>query len=151
MFLNSIGVLKHAEARVDADVEVGRADVGLDGAELQAVDHARDRAKLAARIDADLDAAVGRLLERLLVELDVLVLGVVEGGGAELHREVGGRSRRELCEADGQGERDESRNAADAMIHADHDSLPWDMCVLFVGVLGAARCGKPNKGRMPCQ
>ena len=39
---------EHAEARIDADVEVDRADIALDAAELDALDLARDRAELAA-------------------------------------------------------------------------------------------------------
>ena len=80
-----------AKARIDADVEVGRPDIGFDRAELQPVDHARDRSELAARIDADLDPPAGGLLDGLLVELDVLVLRFVERGGPEFHHEIGRR------------------------------------------------------------
>ena len=47
-----------AEARIDADEEVDRADVALDVAELYAFDLARDGTELAVRIDLHLDAAV---------------------------------------------------------------------------------------------
>src|SRR5439155_17298671 len=59
----------------------------------QAIDHPRDRSELAAWIDADLDTTAGGFFHRLLVEFDVLMLALVEGGGAELHDEICGHGR----------------------------------------------------------
>ena len=42
---------EHAVSFVDADVEIGRADEALDGAELQTLDLAGDRPELALWID----------------------------------------------------------------------------------------------------
>jgi hypothetical protein len=58
---------EYAVARLQADVEIDRPDVALDGAELHAFDLTRDRPELARGIDLHLDAATRRLFERLLV------------------------------------------------------------------------------------
>jgi hypothetical protein len=78
---------EHAVALVDADVEIGRADEAFDGPELQPFDLPGDRPELALRIDLDLDASAAALLDLLLVDLDVFVLRLVDGRGAEFHRE----------------------------------------------------------------
>ena len=99
---------EHAEARIDADEEIDRADIALDGAELHALDLGRDRPKLARRVDLHLDTAVGSLLDLLLVELDELVLGLIDRRGAEFQDEVGGGRRngqRDRAERQGGGER----------------------------------------------
>jgi len=80
-------------ARLKADIEVDRTDIALDGAELYAFDLAWDRSELARRINLHLDAAAGSLLQRIFVELDVLVLGLVDGRGTEFHDVFGRRSR----------------------------------------------------------
>src|SRR5262249_1356624 len=69
----------------DADQEFGRADPRLDRAELDAFDLTRNRAELARRINLALDASAGILLDRSRESLEPLVLGIVDGGGAELH------------------------------------------------------------------
>ena len=90
---------EHAEARIDADEEIDRADIALDVAELHAFDLARDRAELARRIDLHLDAAAGRFLDLFLVEFEELMLPLVHGGGAHFHDEIGGVRRRGRREA----------------------------------------------------
>src|SRR4029077_19257302 len=70
-----------------------RAAIGLDGAELHALDLARDRPELAVRIDLHLNAAAGRLLDLFLVEFEELMLALVHGGAAEFHHEIGGGRR----------------------------------------------------------
>ena len=84
-----------AEARIDADEEVGRIFVTFDCAELQAFDHRRRAAELAARKHLDLDAAVGGFRKNLGELVAEFFLHVAARDDRPFQRVLGGTRRRD--------------------------------------------------------
>ena len=118
----------HFVAGVDADQKFGRTDIALNGAELNALDLARDRPQLARRINLALDAAAGILLDHGDEILAPLMLRLVDRGGAELHHislVLGARRIVRRGERQQQSSGCGRRLPADFTVQKTHIVLPW--------------------------
>ena len=85
------GDVGNLKTRIDSLEEARRQHADFDRADLHAVDHFGNAAKLVAGKQLDVDTAVGHLFEAFLVDASELVVDLVCRENRDFDDEVGGR------------------------------------------------------------